>query len=63
MINCKTVKVGSPCGACRQVIGEFATEETIVVLSNDNGDYEITNFDAILPGAFTPKDLFTSPQN
>ncbi|KAL4507133.1 hypothetical protein ABPG72_001926 [Tetrahymena utriculariae] len=61
VINCKTEKVGSPCGACRQVIGEFSNEKTIVVLSNDNGLYEITDFESILPGAFGPKDLFGSP--
>ncbi len=47
----------SPCGACRQVIAEFATEDTKIYLSNLNGDVKETTIDEILPGYFTSKDM------
>ncbi|MFN2167167.1 MAG: cytidine deaminase [Anaerolineae bacterium] len=47
---------GSPCGACRQVMAEFAPELTVVVA--DTGQrYRITSVDELLPGAFLPSDL------
>lgn len=46
-----------PCGICRQVIGEFADENTdIIVIKNEN-DYKIKKMEDILPGAFTKEDL------
>lgn len=56
-INLSTEKVGVPCGACRQVIGEFADKNTLIVLSNDRGNLEITDIQSILPAAFGPADL------
>ena len=47
----------SPCGACRQVIAEFATENTKIYLSNLNGDVKETTISEILPGYFSSKDL------
>ncbi len=47
----------SPCGACRQVIAEFATKDTKIYLSNLNGDVKETTIDEILPGYFTSKDM------
>jgi len=47
----------SPCGACRQVIAEFATEETKIYLANLNGDVKETTISEILPGYFSSKDL------
>jgi cytidine deaminase len=47
----------SPCGACRQVIAEFATEETKIYLANLNGDVKETTISEILPGYFTSKDM------
>lgn len=46
MYNC------TPCGACRQVINEFKTEETVVVTVA--GDEIITKtIEELLPGSFT----------
>ena len=47
----------SPCGACRQVIAEFATEETKIYLANLNGDVKETTISEILPGYFSSKDM------
>ncbi|WP_071460374.1 cytidine deaminase [Bacillus massilinigeriensis] len=47
----------SPCGACRQVISEFATNETKIFLANNNGDIKETTIAEILPGYFSSDDL------
>ncbi|HEY4534075.1 MAG TPA: cytidine deaminase [Fusobacterium sp.] len=44
-----------PCGACRQVILEFATQDTKIILSNLQGKYEIYSIDDLLPKAFFVK--------
>lgn len=41
-----------PCGACRQVIAEFADSDTPVWLTNLNGDVQQTTVGALLPNAF-----------
>lgn len=49
----------APCGACRQVLYEFAPE--MVVISPDDGatgeGYTATPLKALLPGAFDPSRL------
>ena len=42
----------SPCGACRQVIREFAAEEVAVASEDDDGQLVVTTVGALLPGAF-----------
>ncbi|MGL4254448.1 MAG: cytidine deaminase [Fusobacteriaceae bacterium] len=42
----------SPCGACRQVIKEFADEETVIILGNLKRDYKIMNMEELLPYGF-----------
>ncbi len=42
----------SPCGACRQVISEFADENTIIILGNLKNDYKIMNMGELLPYGF-----------
>ncbi len=42
----------SPCGACRQVIKEFATDETIIILANLKKEYRILNMEELLPYGF-----------
>lgn len=48
----------SPCGACRQVLNEFAPRvgEMSVVLESDDGAVE-TTLAILLPMAFGPRDL------
>lgn len=47
----------APCGACRQVIAEFADKDTPVWLTNIKGDVQQTTVGALLPGAFDASDL------
>lgn len=47
----------SPCGACRQVIAEFATEDTKIYLANLNGVVTESTISEILPGYFSSKDM------
>lgn len=44
-----------PCGACRQVILEFATADTKIILSNLQGKYEIYSIEELLPKSFFVK--------
>ena len=46
----------APCGVCRQVIAEFCSKEFKIVLGNEN-NFEVYTLDALLPFAFTNKDL------
>lgn len=48
---------GSPCGACRQVMGEFGLD-TEVITVDEAGDVVLdTTVGALLPEAFQPEDL------
>ncbi|HUX79099.1 MAG TPA: cytidine deaminase [Alphaproteobacteria bacterium] len=42
----------SPCGACRQVIQEFSTPDTVVIYKGPSGFVNVT-IGELLPGAFT----------
>jgi cytidine deaminase len=42
----------SPCGACRQVLAEFATAETPVLLASPTGPPEETTMGELLPRSF-----------
>ncbi|OLN30467.1 cytidine deaminase [Desulfosporosinus metallidurans] len=46
----------SPCGACRQVIREFAVD-CPVILINGQGETRVTNLKTLLPDAFGPEYL------
>lgn len=46
----------SPCGACRQVLFEFAPEMP-VLLANLQGDRRLTTVRELLPGGFGPSSL------
>ncbi|NHM30355.1 cytidine deaminase [Neobacillus terrae] len=48
----------SPCGACRQVIAELCDKEMKVVLTNLQGDIQELTVRELLPGAFSPEDLY-----
>jgi cytidine deaminase len=45
-----------PCGACRQVIAEFSTENTRVFMCNKNGEYRESTVGEILPFGFSLRD-------
>jgi cytidine deaminase len=47
---------GSPCGACRQVLSEFAPNLTIYI-ADKNGKYRATTMKKLLPDSFTPAHL------
>lgn len=46
----------SPCGACRQVLGELLDEQTPIILANKT-THIITNMAALLPMMFTDECL------
>ena len=48
---------GSPCGACRQVIHEFAPGIPVFIGDPDGNLVSETTLDHLLPGAFGPKNL------
>ncbi|MDO5037087.1 MAG: cytidine deaminase [Tissierellia bacterium] len=45
-----------PCGVCRQVLSEFGDGAKIIV-ARDEEDYEVYDFEDLLPHHFGPKDL------
>lgn len=48
---------GSPCGACRQVLSEFA-KDLEVIIANAKGEVVMeTNLQELLPYSFGPEDL------
>jgi cytidine deaminase len=47
---------GSPCGACRQVMREFAPHLR-VLLADDTGDVRQYTLDQLLPDSFGPENL------
>jgi cytidine deaminase len=47
----------TPCGACRQVMVELCSPDTLVYLTNTKGDTTETTVSELLPGAFTAEDL------
>lgn len=49
--------LGSPCGACRQVMAELLKNDTPVVIANTSSQAMITNIAELLPFSFTSEDL------
>ena len=47
---------GSPCGACRQVMAEFALDMPVII-ADLRQVHRIATVAELLPGAFTPDDL------
>ena len=45
----------APCGACRQVMGEFNIP--IIVMGNLKGDIEVVSMEALLPFSFSSTDV------
>ena len=48
--------VSGPCGVCRQVLQEFASDITLIG-ANTVDDYYVTTLEELLPMAFGPKNL------
>jgi len=46
-----------PCGFCRQVIAEFATEDTEIILTNTEQKEKALKFSELFPMAFKPEHL------
>lgn len=46
-----------PCGACRQTLSEFASDDTPVLYPGDGGTPQETTLGALLPHAFRPSSL------
>lgn len=42
-----------PCGACRQVIAEFAAKDTIIYMCNRNGQFKQSTVSEIIPFSFS----------
>jgi cytidine deaminase len=55
-IICQNDEFCSPCGACRQVLMDYAPNLK-VILVNDNGDNKIYKINELLPEAFTEDRL------
>jgi cytidine deaminase len=53
------VRIGSPCGVCRQAMAEFLAPKTPVYLSLLTGtDILTTSVEQLLPLAFTQQDMY-----
>jgi cytidine deaminase len=53
-----TSNLGSPCGACRQVLSEFAVDDTVIVLVPARGNRRKKfTMKQILPDRFGPRNL------
>lgn len=46
----------APCGSCRQVLAEFSSPDTAVLIVTGDG-YELYTLDQLLPAGFGKKDL------
>lgn len=47
----------SPCGACRQVLYEFAPNLTVILADGEGRRWETVQLSALLPKSFGPADL------
>lgn len=46
----------SPCGACRQVMREFAVECSVILI-NERGETKVTKLSQLLPDSFGPEHM------
>lgn len=52
---------GSPCGACRQVMAEFALDMPVIIADLEKVR-SVNTVAELLPGAFLPSDLLSAPR-
>lgn len=52
-----TTSYTAPCGICRQVIAEFGSSDTKVIIAKSESDYIVKTFAEVLPGAFDKESL------
>ena len=52
-----TANGGSPCGACRQVMREFGTDEMPIYVADVTGAYRTHTLGELLPESFSGDDL------
>ena len=52
-----TAKPWSPCGICRQVLREFASDKCSVFLAGRGGIKKTHTLASLLPSSFSPKNL------
>lgn len=48
---------GTPCGACRQVLSEFGTDISVLIVDQDRKVHRVITLGELLPGGFSGKDL------
>jgi cytidine deaminase len=60
-VSARSMKRVAPCGACRQVIAEFAARDARVHLDVGDGSIETHTVDELLPGAFSADQLPDAP--
>jgi cytidine deaminase len=53
-----TVNSGTPCGVCRQVLREFASNMTVII-GDVEGNYQVFTLPDLLPHSFGPENLPT----
>lgn len=53
----------TPCGACRQVLAEFATDDLPIYLVDTAGDIRETTLGELLPNSFRPNHLTQDEQH
>ena len=51
-----SINAGSPCGACRQVISEFAGD-ILIIMSDEKRSVRVTKLHTLLPDFFAPEHL------
>ncbi len=56
-----TTNGGSPCGACRQVMREFAGDDMPIFIADTQGAYRAYTMDELLPLSFSSVDLTDAP--
>lgn len=49
--------LGTPCGACRQVMVELLEKDTPIIIANKNNEVIVTTVDKLLPFSFSNEDL------